>query len=256
MITIAIVSLSGGQGKTTTSLFLGKRLALMGQPTLLIDADPQHNLSTYLGGEVADNSPTLLELLKNSVELTDTIYPVVGQDNLYLIPADDKLDGANDYLSSSGAGALMLERRLNPFQNTFKVCLIDSPPQRSQICLSVVGAADYLLVPVEATVKGFGSLVRTVDLWKSLKDLKVTAASLLGVIPFRDRWIGITQSKESQLSVNAMKDEVGETLILPSIRESERYKQAINQGKLLGDMGFADLEYPFDVLVDKIKELV
>ncbi|WP_013325575.1 ParA family protein [Gloeothece verrucosa] len=256
MLILAIVSLSGGQGKTTCALFLGKRLAKEGWPTLVVDADPQHNLTTYLEAKV-DQQPTLLEFLKKAVELSEAIYPVDAKDNLYIIPSDDALDAANEYLASSGAAAILLKRRLEVLKDTFKVCIIDAPPQRSQICLSIVGAADYLLIPAEATVKGYGSLVRSIDLWKSMRDeLKVSEAELLGVLPFRDRWIGLTQSKESQLSVTAMGEEVGQKFILPSIRESERYKQAINQGKLLSEMGFGDLEYPFDVLVDLIKALI
>jgi chromosome partitioning protein len=50
-----------------------------------------------------------------------------------------------------------------------------------------------------------------------------------------------------------MKEEVGEELVLPSIRESERYKQAINQQKTLSALGYPDLEYPLEVLLEKIE---
>ncbi|MEG4989775.1 AAA family ATPase [Microcoleus sp. BR0-C5] len=98
MIAVAIASLSGGQGKTTASLFLSRLLASRGYPTLAIDADPQHNLTTYLGLELQPNQPTLLEVLKKSVPIEDGIYPVEGSDNLFLIPSDDGLDAAADYL--------------------------------------------------------------------------------------------------------------------------------------------------------------
>jgi chromosome partitioning protein len=62
MIAVAIASLSGGQGKTTAALFLSRLLASRGYPTLAIDADPQHNLTTYLGLELQPNQPTLLEV--------------------------------------------------------------------------------------------------------------------------------------------------------------------------------------------------
>ena len=96
MLTIAIASLSGGQGKSTTALFLGRMLADLGFPTLMIDADPQHNLTTYLGLELQPNQPTLLEFLKNSVPFEDTIYLIEGEEHLFLIPADDQLDNANE----------------------------------------------------------------------------------------------------------------------------------------------------------------
>lgn len=256
MLTIAIASLSGGQGKTTTSLMLGRLLSRQGYPTLLIDADPQHNLTTYLDLELETTQPTLLEFLKKSVSAEDSIYPSQGNDNLFLIPADDQLDTVQDYLSNSGVGATLLKRRLEPIADAFKVCVIDAPPQRSQICLTVLGAADAVVIPAEASVKGYGSLVRTLDLLQTLQDVGATHAEVMGVLPFRDRWIGNTQTQESRSAVEGMCDEVGETLILPSIRESERYKQAINRRLMLSDMGYAELEYPFEILVNKITKLL
>ena len=254
MLTVAIASLSGGQGKSTTALFLGRMLARQNLPTLMIDADPQHNLTTYLGLELQPNQPTLLEFLKNSVPFEDTIYPVEEEEHLFLIPADDQLDNANEYLSGSGVGAMMLSRRLEPVAQAFQVCLIDSPPQRSQIAKSVIGAANFLVIPAEANVKGYGSLVRTLDLLASMQDIRATQAEILGVVPFRDKWVGLNQTSESKMSVEGMREEVGAELVLPSIRESERYKQAINKQQSLESLGFKELEYPFEVLVEKIKE--
>ena len=242
--------------KNTASLMLGRLLSRQGYPTLLIDADPQHNLTTYMDLDLQGNQPTLLELLKKSVSAEDGIYPSEGNDNLFIIPADDQLDTVQDYLSNSGVGATLLKRRIEPVANAFKVCIIDAPPQRSQICLTVLGAADALIIPAEASVKGYGSLVRTLDLLKTLQDVGATNAQVMGVLPFRDRWIGKTQTQESRSAVDGIREEVGEIFILPSIRESERYKQAINRRSTLGEMGYNDLEYPFEVLIDKIKNII
>lgn len=256
MLTITIASLSGGQGKTTTTLFLGRLLSRQGYPALMIDADPQHNLTTYLGFELEPKEPTLLEFIKKTVSTEDCIYPVSYNENLFLIPADDQLDTIQDYLSNSGVGATLLKRRLEAVDEVFKVCIIDSPPQRSQICLTVIGAADVLLIPAEASVKGYGSLVRTLDLLNGLQDVGATEAQVLGVLPFRDRWFGNTQAQESRASVEAMRSEVGLELVLPSIRESERYKQAINKRATLRELGYTDLEYPFEILTNKISNLI
>jgi len=256
MLTISIASLSGGQGKTTVALFLGRLLSHLVSPILMIDSDPQHSLTTYLGFELEPNQPTLLEFLKKTVKEEDAIYPTEYNENLFLIPADDQLDTVQDFLSNSGVGATLLKRRLEAVSKIFKVCIIDAPPQRSQICLTVLGAADYLIVPAEASVKGYGSLIRTIDLLSKLQDIGATDAQILGVIPFRDRWIGVTQAQESRDAVNGMRSEVGETLVLPSIRESERFKQAINRRSTLSELGYPDLEYPFEILIEKISNLM
>ncbi|OKH24482.1 hypothetical protein NIES593_07340 [Hydrococcus rivularis NIES-593] len=150
---------------------------------------------------------------------------------------------------------MILSRRLENVASAFQVCLIDSPPQRSQIAKTVIGAADFLVIPAEANIKGYGSLIRTLDLLASMREIRATSATVMGIIPFRDRWIGRTQTHESRLAVEGMKEEVEDAnLILPSILESERYKQAINKQQSLESLGFPDLEYPFEVLVTLIKE--
>ena len=255
MLTIACMSLSGGQGKTTTSVLLSKYLATAGHTVLAIDADPQSNLTTFLGHDVEPNAPTLLEVFRGTVQLEDGIYPT-PTDNLFLIPSDDGLDAVQDYLSSSGVGAMLMGKRLQPAQGSFDICLIDSPPQRSQICKSIIGAADQVVIPCETSVKGYGSLVRTLDAINELKEMGASKASVLGILPFRDRWVGATQTKESRMCVEAMQNEVGTDLVLPSIRESERYKQAISKGVTLNDLGMPDLEYPFEILLERIQELL
>ena len=254
MQTLISLSLAGGQGKTTTVILLSKHLAAAGYTVLVVDGDPQSNLTTFLGHEVGQNEPTLLEVMKASVQLEDAIYET-DIANLYLIPSDDGLDNAQEYLSTTGMGAMVLGKRLSPGQGTFDICLIDSPPQRSQICKSIIGAANQIIIPCEATVKGYGSLVRTLEAVNELKDLGASEANLLGVIPFRDRWVGANQTQESRSVIEAMREEVGEEIVLPSIRESEKFKKAISQQATLADLGVPDLAYPFDVLVERIKQM-
>ena len=87
MITISSISLAGGQGKSTTTLFLARLLASSGANVLVVDGDPQSSLTTFLGFQVEADSPTLLEVLKKQegVETKDGIYPT-KYENLYLIP--------------------------------------------------------------------------------------------------------------------------------------------------------------------------
>jgi chromosome partitioning protein len=186
------------------------------------------------------------------VPVRDCIYPLSVDENLFLIPSDDQLDNVQNYLANSGMGAMLLKKRLESMASTFKFCIIDAPPQRSQISLTVIGAADLIAIPAEASVKGYGSLIRTVDLIRDLQASGATNAEIIGVIPFRDRFIGNNQSITSKDAINAMKEEVGSGLILSSIVESERYKQAINQRKMLAELGFPDLERPMQDLLSKI----
>lgn len=259
MITISSISLAGGQGKSTITLFVARLLAASGANVLVVDGDPQSSLTTFLGFQVELDSPTLLEVLKKEVDTKDGIYPT-RHSNLYLIPSDDALDKVQDYLASSGTGALTLKRRLRHIDSLFDYCLVDSPPQRSQITLTTIGASDGLVIPVEVSVKGLQSLVRTLDLIHQLKEEdEQFGGSILGILPFRDRWVGLRRTKESQSNIEIMQKLSQEwleaDLILPTIRESEKYKQAMNQGITLHDMAQKDLAYPVEVLANKISNL-
>jgi chromosome partitioning protein len=247
--TIACLSLSGGQGKTTTALLLGRSLALAGHKVLTIDADPQANLTFYLGHQVAPDEPTLLEVMQRSVDTAHGIYPS-RYEQLFLIPADSALNKVQDYLSTSGMGAVVLGKRLEPVANLFEYCIIDSPPQRTQICLSVVGAADLILIPVEASTKGVNSLLRSLEQVEELRDIGAFRGQVLGVLPFRDRWFGRSQAKDSRDAIEAMRQIAQDIPVLPSILESEQYKRAIRQGQTLAEMGQADLQLPLEKIIE------
>ncbi len=251
MQTCACVSLSGGQGKTSVIFFLSLLLAATGKRVLAVDCDPQANLTFYLNHEVAANQPSLLEVLTGLVDTEDGIY-ATNYDNLLLIPADRGLFKVSDYLSSSGAGAFILKLRLQAVQKLFDYVLIDVQPSRSQICLSAVGAADFILIPVEASTKGVNSLIDTLDFLQEQAKVMAFTGSLLGVIPFRDRWIGRTQTLESKESIEAIKEFAGEIPVLPSIRESEQFKRAIRNGQLLSEIGQQDLQYPFEKIIQAL----
>ena len=251
MKTCSSVSLSGGQGKTTTSFFLSLLLAQEGKKVLAIDCDPQANLTFYLNHEVADNQPTLLEVLTGIVKIEDGIYPT-NHENLFLIPSDQSLFKVSEYLSSSGTGAFILKLRLKGVEDLFDYVFVDVQPSRSQICLSAVGASDYILIPVEAATKGVNSLIDTLDFLQEQENLMAFNGEILGVIPFRDRWVGRTQTKESRENIEAMKEFAGDISIFPSILESEQFKRAIRQGKLLSALNYPNLQYPFEKIIEAL----
>ncbi|MFN6502050.1 MAG: ParA family protein [Nostoc sp. DedQUE01] len=248
LLSCACVSLSGGQGKTTVAFFLSLLLASQGKRVLAIDCDPQANLTFYLNHEVAANQPSLLEVLTGAVTTEDGIYPT-QHSNLFLIPADRSLFKVSDYLINSGTGAFILKLRLRNVQSLFDYVIIDVQPSRSQICLTAVGASDKVLIPVEATTKGVNSLIDTLDFLQDQTSIMAFTGQVLGVIPFRDRWVGNTQTIEGKENIAAMKEFAGDIPMLPSIRESEQFKRAIRKGKLLSEIGHSDLQYPFEQII-------
>jgi chromosome partitioning protein len=256
MLTIAMLSLSGGQGKTTAALFLGYLLSQQGHNTLMVDTDPQHDLTTILDGDRELRQPGLIDFLKQRGAYPEGIEPVAFHENLSLIPADERLDTQLDLFKLEAQSRGLLRRQLGKLADHFQVCIIDSPPQRSLISLAVIAAADLILIPAELTPKGFGSLIRTLDLVSEQTKLGKSNAEVLGVIPFRDRWFGTRQSQESRQVMECMAEEVDKEKLMPSIRESERYKQAINKWQTLTDFGCDDLLYPFRELLNRLESRI
>lgn len=251
MKTCSCISLSGGQGKTTTIFFTALLLASQGKKVLAIDADPQANLTFYLNHEVQPNEPSLFEVLTGQVQTEDGIYET-SYENLFLMPADRGLFKVSDFLSSSGTGAFVLRIRLKAVADLFDYVLIDVQPSRSQLCLTAVGASQNVLVPVEANVKGVNSLVDTLDFLQEQSHLEAFTGKILGVVPFRDRWVGNTQTIEGRQNIEAIRELAPKVAVLASIRESEKFKNAIRQGKLLTDIGQPDLQYPFEQIVEAL----
>lgn len=253
MKVISALSLAGGQGKTTLTLLLAKQLSEKGKRVLAIDADPQSNLTFFLGLEPAEQEPTLLEVLKGTIETEDGIYPT-EEENLFLIPSDRGLATVGEYLSSSGTGAFVLKLRLKSVAELFDYVLVDVQPSRSQISLTAVGATDLALIPAETTTKGVNSLLDTLSFLENQKQLMAFNGEVLGVIPFRDRWVGYTQTKDSRDSVEAMREIAEGIRIFPSMRESEKFKTAIRQNQTLNQLGYPDLDHPFQEIVSVLEE--
>ncbi len=214
----------------------------------MVDADPQASLTFYLNWEEFPQAPTLLEVLRQQVPPHQGIYPISA--HLSLMPASDALDEAQVFLADSGMGATVLKRRLQTIQQKFDVCVIDAPPQRSQVCLTALGAAQEVLIPAEASSKGVNSMMRTLDLINRLQQDGGCEGQVTGVIPFRDRWIGRTQASQSRRSVEIMREQAAPAPLLPSMLESEQFKKAMDLGTTLSEIGYPDLEHPLTVVVD------
>lgn len=244
MDSYGIVSLSGGQGKTTTAFFLGLHLAGLGRKVLWVDTDPQHNLTLYSGIQVEEHR-TLQQVYRGQVRITDCIY-ATSWSNLFIIPANNDLAVINEYLSSTGNGGKMLARRLKGIRDYFDICIIDAPPSRSQIVVSVVGASQKIIIPFEVTVKGTNCLIETIQFLENLADVEVWNGEVLGVLPFRDRWYGYHQLRDAKENMEAVESYLNQKIhLFPAILESAQYRTAIRQGQTLSNLGYPQLDLPF-----------
>lgn len=154
MITLTVFNHAGGAGKTSLARDVGYELSRSGQRVLLIDLDPQANLTGWLG--------------VGGVEIDQTIYPVavdgaplpepVQVHGLSLIPAHVDLASAEAQMLGQVGSILFLKQALAAVADQYDVVLIDSPPSLGQLATLGALSADRLIVPMPTRQKGLDAL--------------------------------------------------------------------------------------------------
>jgi len=159
---IAFANQKGGVGKTTSAVNIGGYLAELGNKVLLIDFDPQGNLSSSVGAE--REKPGIYELINERAVASETIQETTVR-GLYVVPSDINLTGANVELIGAERREFFLKTALEGLEDSWDYVLIDSPPSLGLLTLNVLVAADKVFIPLQCeyfAMEGVSQLLQTI----------------------------------------------------------------------------------------------
>lgn len=178
---ISVAVRKGGSLKTTSTLNIGYCLAKMDYKVLLLDFDPQADLTTSLGctPEMAETNNIYQTMRTNELSI------VKINDNISYIPSFEDLDDAESVFANQLAKESMLKRILDTVKQDFDFILIDCPPSTGFLTRNALVASDFVLIPMQTqpyALKGFGKMLKKVDEIKRLVNPNLETLGVFGTM--------------------------------------------------------------------------
>lgn len=216
--TIVFANQKGGVGKTTTAVNIGAYLAAAGKRVLLVDFDPQGNLSSNVG--VESQGKSIYEVLAGDLEVGHAIQST-GQPNLSVLPSNIDLTGANVELVDQKDREFYLKKMLAPIAVRYDFLLVDCPPSLGILTLNGLAAADSVIIPLQCeyfALEGLSLLLKTV---RSVQSGINPALSILGIVfTMYDSRTRLAHEVVDEVT-GYFKDRVFRTIIPRNVRLSE-----------------------------------
>ena len=166
---IAIANQKGGVGKTTTTFNLGVALKNQGKRVLVVDADPQGDLTTYMGYNESELKTTLAQLMESVIydSQLDTKQAILNNaEGIDLIPSDLDLSATEAMLVNAMSREVTLRTILNNVKKDYDYVLIDCMPSLGMLTINALSCSDKVIIPVQdhfLAAKGMGHLLKTVS---------------------------------------------------------------------------------------------
>lgn len=152
---IAIANQKGGVGKTAVSSNLSVGLAMNGKKVMVIDADPQGNLTSSLGIDNADELENTLasfierEITERQIELSE--YIMHNEEGVDIMPCNIKLAGMDYMIMNALSREYLLDAFVSNVRDKYDYILIDCSPSLNLVTINVLTASDSVIIPVEAS---------------------------------------------------------------------------------------------------------
>ena len=160
---ISISNHKGGVGKTTSAINIGAGLNKLGKSVLLIDLDPQANLSQSLG--IVEPEFTIYGSLRGKHELR----PLQIAKGFEVIPSTLDLSGAEIEMSGEAGREYILKELIEPLRGGYDYIIIDSPPSLGLLTINSFTASDSILIPLQAQYLALQGLTKLIEVVEKIK---------------------------------------------------------------------------------------
>ena len=229
MRVIAVFNHKGGVGKTTTVANLGAALARAGRKVLLLDCDPQANLTVHFGVDLDHPGITLYEVLTRDVTMGEAVR-ASAEENLWIVPSSLDLAGADIELATAMGRERIIREALDTYlqdHRDYDYVLFDCPPSIGLLTVNTLTATDEVFVPLQTeflALRGVGKLVEVVD--KVRRRLN-PSVRITGILP--------TLSRTGTLLAREVEEEItrhfGDRVFKTRIRSNVKLAEAPSHGK-------------------------
>lgn len=226
---IAIANQKGGVGKTTTAINLAVYLGKLGKRILLVDLDPQSNLTSGIGFVSNEDSvnPIYEGLSKSIYDVLDgkasvkEVFVVTKYENVHLIPASIDLAGAEIELVNTMSRETILKNALEEVKSEYDYIFIDCPPSLGLLTVNALVASSQVFIPVQCeyfALEGLGQLINTIKLIK--KRLNSTLEIGGVIMTMYDIRTNLSKQVANELT-KFFGDKVFKTIVPRNVRLSE-----------------------------------
>jgi chromosome partitioning protein len=221
MRSIALLNQKGGVGKTTTTANLGACLAMLGKKVLVIDMDPQANLSVHLGVDIHSLKYSVYDIIRGVCNADDVILSTKTH-GLDIIPANIDLSGAEIELVGVVGRETILKEYLGDVLDRYDYVLIDCPPSLGLLTLNVLTLVREIFIPLQTeffALQGVSKLLDTQEVVRKRlnKNLEITGI-IFCMYTSRTR---LCKEVIEKVKEHFAKDQVFDTVIRKNVKLSE-----------------------------------
>jgi chromosome partitioning protein len=219
---IAFANQKGGVAKTTTTLNLGVALKELGKRVLIIDLDPQGNLTMSQGMNPDAIERSMFDVLVHRVPISDVIHTV----EVDIAVASIDLAGAELALSALIGRERALERALGEVRDKYDYVLLDTPPSLGLLTINAFVAADGVIVPVQCEYLSLRGLVQLENTLAMVRENLNPNVRVQGIVP--TMYDGRTLHAREAIEI--LEENFGELVFETRIRKTVRYAEAPVKG--------------------------